>query len=156
MIKFRATEQPFCQSCRCHHRGECTTGTNVCYSCGQPGHRAATCPTGQTQQVTLPAPPQRLALLAPQQRGQQGQSQGQRGRDQQPPRQQQRGMIAVMTGQEQQALDQRGMQTTPLAGPSTSIPPWAVGIDTATIAEALEDTTNVTGMHASHLIFHVW
>ena len=160
---------PFCQNCRRRHGGECRAGTNtcyrcgqrghraaecsvgtdVCYSCGQLGHRAATCSTGQTQQVTLPAPRQRLALPGPQQQPQQT------GRDQQPPRQQQRGLVAIMTGQEHQALDQRGMQTTPPLGPSISVPPWTAGMDTATIAEALEDTTNVTGTQASHLRFHI-
>ena len=47
------------------------------------------------------------------------------------------------------------MQTTPPVGLSVSVPPWTAGMDTATIAEALEDTTNVTGTQASHLGFHI-
>ena len=41
------------------------------------------------------------------------------------------------------------MQITPPAGLSTSAPPWAVGMDMATIAEALENTTNIIEQRAS-------
>ncbi|XP_060217036.1 uncharacterized protein LOC132644459 [Lycium barbarum] len=54
---------PICAKCGKRHPGECCSGSNICYGCGQPGHIQRNCPSvrqgtggNQTQSVNSSVP----------------------------------------------------------------------------------------------------
>ncbi|XP_068321255.1 uncharacterized protein [Pyrus communis] len=66
---------PVCRGCNNRHFGECRRGSSGCFTCGQMGHRAATCPQSQQQkpqQTFFPPPVPIQQILAPGSYGQTG------------------------------------------------------------------------------------